>query len=104
MLTTAWTPQLLAPFFIGKDASEMLNPNSPRVKNGEIGLNQSVSAVLRQMAEDPLLIRRPLLKFKDSCWAGFNLEHILKKLERQVASDLKDGITPITETCSRSTG
>lgn len=81
LLTEAWTELRLLDFLIDLPVRDWFNPNSPRVKSGEIepGLYDTTTA-LRAMLSDPLLIRRPLIEVGDVRLAGFDLNRLRQVL------------------------
>ena len=102
ILTTEWSPSQLAEFLgpTGK-ASDMLNPNSPRVKNGEFAKVSDNAALFAAMVKDPLLIKRPLISVGDDHWAGFNLEKLGQYFKLPVALDGKNAPDTDLEACSK---
>lgn len=81
LLTEAWTELRLLDFLMDLPVRDWFNPNSPRVKSGEIepGLYDTTTA-LRAMLADPLLIRRPLIEVGNVCLAGFDLNRLRQVL------------------------
>ena len=81
LLTEAWTELRLLDFLIDLPVRDWFNPNSPRVKSGEIepGLYDTTTA-LRAMLADPLLIRRPLIEVGHVRLAGFDLNRLRQVL------------------------
>ncbi len=73
LLARSWAPEELTGFFGTMPVNLWFNPNSPRVKSGEIepSAYDSVSA-LNLMLEDHLLIRRPLMEADDQRMCGFD--------------------------------
>ena len=73
LLTEAWTPLRLRPFFGALPVAQWFNPSAPRVKSGEIDpARLSEDEALLQMVADPLLIRRPLMEVAGECRVGFD--------------------------------
>lgn len=73
LLTATWTPRALRAFFGAKPMRDWFNPSSPRVKAGAIHFDQlTEAAALDMMMEDPLLIRRPLMRVGERCESGFD--------------------------------
>lgn len=77
LLTEPWTELRLLDFLMDLPVRDWFNPNSPRLKSGEIepGLYDTTAA-LRAMLADPLLIRGPLIEIGDVRLAGFDLSRI----------------------------
>ena len=99
LLTTAWTPEELRPYFGDRPIAEWFNPSAPRIKSGEVdptGLDEGTALSL--MMSDPLLIRRPLICVGSDRDVGFDLEKI------QSWIGLNPTETPVgdLETCPRS--
>ncbi len=84
LLSEPWTEETLRPFFGQRPVSEWFNRASPRVKSGEI-VPERVTEVeaLRLMLEDHLLIRRPLLMYREGRLAGFNPEGVTAWIRKQ---------------------
>ncbi len=72
LLTTLWTADSLRAFFADTPVSQWFNDSAPRVKSGDIAIDQldEVSA-LRLMVDDPILIRRPLMACDGYKQSGF---------------------------------
>ena len=73
LLTTPWSAEELRPYFGDKPVDQWFNQASPRIKSGEIdprGLTERDALAL--MIEDPLLIRRPLMRVGARREAGFD--------------------------------
>jgi nitrogenase-associated protein len=68
-----WTAGRLHEFFKDAPISDWFNRASPRVKSGEIDLQQlTAAAALSLLVEDPLLIKRPLIEIGPVLIAGFD--------------------------------
>lgn len=75
LLEHAWTEQSLRPFFGTRPVAQWFNPSAPRIKSGEVvPEDMDEAGALRAMLTDPLLIRRPLIRFGDRCEVGFDAE------------------------------
>lgn len=75
LLTTVWTHNELRKFFIGLPVAEWFNRSAPAIKNGVLDPDRlSEEQALDMMLQDPLLIRRPLLRVDGECRAGFDLQ------------------------------
>ncbi len=99
LLTTAWTPEDLRPFFGSRPVAEWFNPSAPRIKSGEVDPSTLDEATaLSLMIADPLLIRRPLIRVGGDREVGFDLE----KIDRWIGlNPAKDTVGDL-ETCPRS--
>jgi nitrogenase-associated protein len=96
LLTEAWTPARLRPFFGGKPVSQWFNPAAPRVKSGEIRPETlTEETALDLMVADPLLIRRPLMQVGERQEAGFDQAVV------EAWIGLAASAKPVPETCSR---
>ncbi|MEL6128797.1 MAG: ArsC/Spx/MgsR family protein [Cyanobacteria bacterium J06627_3] len=74
LLTEPWTPEQLRPFFGKQPVKQWFNPTAPPITAGEVNPNQvSADEALALMVQQPLLIRRPLLRVEDDCAVGFDL-------------------------------
>lgn len=88
LLETAWTPELLRPFFGQRPVSEWFNRTAPAVKSGCVVPEQLNEAeALAEMMKDPLLIRRPLLQVGEVREVGFDASRV----------DEWIGLTPLPE-------
>ena len=73
LLAHQWTPQELISYFGDLPVEGWFNPNSPRVKSGEIlPVAFDREGALAQMVADHLLIRRPLMESGGTRQCGFN--------------------------------
>lgn len=73
LLAEPWEPKELREYFNGLPVSEWLNASAPRVKSGEVSPDKYHDEELLQlMTEDPLLIRRPLMRVGNERIAGFD--------------------------------
>ncbi len=77
LLKEKWSRRELRPFFGDLPVALWFNPAAPRIKSGEINPDDlDPDAALNLMLNDPLLIRRPLLKVNDVSRVGFDAEKI----------------------------
>jgi nitrogenase-associated protein len=73
LLAHPWLPEELTSYFGDMPVMLWFNPNSPRVKSGEIDPTTYNSFdALSLMLEDHLLIRRPLMESGDQRMCGFD--------------------------------
>ncbi|MEI6208136.1 MAG: hypothetical protein WCP20_15255 [Desulfuromonadales bacterium] len=73
LLTHPWQPEELTDYFGDLPVKSWFNPNSPRVKSGEIDpISYESSGALALMLEDHLLIRRPLMESGGVKVCGFD--------------------------------
>jgi arsenate reductase-like glutaredoxin family protein len=72
----------LKELFAGRDPRDFLNPKSPAFKaRGLAGKTLSVAQALKLMAEEPNLIKRPLVIAGREIIAGFDRERIRAALK-----------------------
>jgi nitrogenase-associated protein len=73
LLAEPWSAEELKLYFGARPVVEWFNQASPRVKSGEVDPAACAAPeALRLMLEDPLLIRRPLMRVGDRREAGFD--------------------------------
>lgn len=73
LLTHPWQAAELASYFGDQPLEACFNPNSPRIKSGEINpLAYDREAALAAMLADHLLIRRPLMEANGVRLCGFD--------------------------------
>ena len=98
LLTENWQPEHLRPFFGALPVRDWFNVSAPAIKQGEIEpdkLNEQEAIAL--MLENPLLIRRPLMKVGDSLMVGFDQEAVDNWIGLTERTDITD-----LESCPRS--
>lgn len=97
LLTAPWTKDELRSFFGARPVSQWFNASAPRVKSGEIRIEEvDAETALALMLEEPLLIRRPLLECEGRREAGFESDLIAAWV------GLKPVTSPVTEGCPRT--
>lgn len=73
LLTEAWTPERLRPFFGDLPVAQWFNLTAPAVKQGRVDPEKvSADEALALMIDDPLLIRRPLMQVGEQRRVGFD--------------------------------
>ncbi|WP_340122857.1 ArsC/Spx/MgsR family protein [Methylobacter svalbardensis] len=73
LLTEAWQPDRLRPFFGKLSVRNWFNYSAPAIKQGKIEPeNLTEQEALALMVKNPLLIRRPLMQVGDRSMAGFD--------------------------------
>jgi nitrogenase-associated protein len=97
LLAEPWSAQELRLYFGARPVEQWFNQASPRVKSGEVDPAACTEVeALRLMLEDPLLIRRPLLRVGERREAGFD----------QAIVDAWIGLGPanekVSDTCIRA--
>lgn len=98
LLAYPWSEGELLEFFGELPVSDWFNRSAPRVKSGEV-VPELLSSheALQALLEEPLLIRRPLLRKGDERRVGFESESIAYWL--RIRGD--DGLTSLGESCPR---
>jgi nitrogenase-associated protein len=88
LLTEAWTPKTLRPFFGDLPVSQWFNRTAPQVKSEEVIPEQlDEETALALMVENPILIRRPLIQVGDRKEIGFDLNKIDNWIGLQKTND-----------------
>ncbi len=81
LLSEPWTGERLRPFFADKPVSEWFNPSAPAIKYGEVDpATLSAEEAIELMLAQPLLIRRPLIRYGEHFMAGFDLPTLARNL------------------------
>ncbi|WP_455756284.1 ArsC/Spx/MgsR family protein [Sulfurimonas sp.] len=90
MLTTQWSIDELQSFFYGLGISEIVNSSAPDIKNNLLNLNNiTKDDLIKMMIDKPLLIKRPLMIFKEHKLCGFDTSRLSEILNVEI-SLLKD--------------
>jgi len=77
LLTEAWTSDRLRRFFGERPVVQWFNSTAPAVKSGRVRPELlGPETALALMLQDPLLIRRPLVRVGDRCEVGFDIPTI----------------------------
>ncbi|BHH82478.1 ArsC/Spx/MgsR family protein [Desulforhopalus sp. 52FAK] len=77
ILKHAWSPEELAQFFLSRDASLIMNHTAPAIKNGTINpAHLSYDEAVALMVENPILIKRPLIRVDGLSIQGFTDERL----------------------------
>jgi nitrogenase-associated protein len=98
LLTENWQPRRLRPFFGALPVRDWFNVSAPAIKQGEVEPNKlTEQEAIALMLENPLLIRRPLMKVGDSLMVGFDQEAV----DDWIGLKEKTGATDL-ESCPRS--
>ncbi|MBB3103884.1 ArsC/Spx/MgsR family protein [Azomonas macrocytogenes] len=81
LLSEPWTSERLRPFFGNKPVAEWFNTSAPAIKYGELDPETlTANQALELMIKNPLLIRRPLIRYGMHFMAGFDLATLSKQL------------------------
>jgi nitrogenase-associated protein len=74
LLDEPWTRESLLPFFGSRPVAEWFNTAAPAIKYGDLDPHrQTREQALELMLAQPLLIRRPLIRFGEQFMVGFDL-------------------------------
>jgi nitrogenase-associated protein len=81
LISEPWSAQRLRPYFADKPITQWFNTTAPRIKSGELSIETlDENKALALMVEDPILIRRPLLEYRDLYQSGFEAGAVLTAL------------------------
>lgn len=101
LLSESWTADRLAPFFKGMPVAEWFNRSAPQVKYGLIVPELLTSEqAIELIIQEPLLIRRPLMRIGDHYLSGFDAERVNQVLALSWSENEKDEL----ERCPRYLG
>lgn len=100
LLTQSWTREVLREFFGAMPVVEWFNSSAPDIKSGRIepAILDEVSA-LDLMIDNPILIRRPLMRVANECRVGFDSELIEQWIGLNNVGDKED-----LESCPQQAG
>lgn len=88
-----WNKDTLLNYFSSLPISKWFNQSAPDIKSGKIdAVNISQEQALNLMIEDPILIRRPLMKINGQYKAGFDydeLDQLIGLNETNIANDIE---------------
>lgn len=93
LISESWSVARLRPYFEDKPVAQWFNTTAPRVKSGELPVNElNETEALTLMVDDPILIRRPLLALGELRQSGFEAGTVLTALgvELNPAEKLQD--------------
>lgn len=97
LLTTSWRPDELMEYLSALPVADWFNRSAPQLKSGQIKPEHcSVEEAMALLINEPLLIRRPLMKVGTETMVGFDQERVDRWIGLQ--SRTNDDI----ETCPRS--
>lgn len=100
LLNEPWTKESLLAFFTGLSVADWFNPSAPGVKSGDIDIaSLNKDEALELMIDDPILIRRPLLRIADEYRVGFDQNKINSWIGLAAVDDEKD-----LESCPQTKG
>ncbi|MDX2232754.1 MAG: ArsC/Spx/MgsR family protein [Leptolyngbyaceae cyanobacterium bins.349] len=108
LLTEAWTPSRLQPFFGQRPVGEWFNQSAPQIKSGEIiPEHLDCCTALQLMVDNPLLIRRPLMQVEAQYAVGFEQDDIdrwigLKPIRDRTTDRPENLIPQDLQTCPRT--
>lgn len=110
LLTESWSRSTLLEYFDSMVVSRWFNSSAPDIKSGQIDPSTlSEDAALELMIENPILIRRPLMRVGEKCRVGFDVEHVdqwigLGGLNVASADDSDKQSIEDLETCQQPSG
>jgi nitrogenase-associated protein len=107
LLTTAWSRTALLEYFDSMAVSAWFNRSAPDIKSGNIKPSAlSEEAALQLMIENPILIRRPLMRVGDECRAGFDSDSVDQWIGLAGTSlgDATSRVSDDLETCQQGSG
>lgn len=72
LLTETWSREKLLDYFDGMSVTMWFNTSAPDIKSGKVDPSElSEEQALDLMIDNPLLIRRPLMRVANEHWVGF---------------------------------
>ena len=97
LLETSFSTAELKTYFDGMQRQQWINKTAPRIKNGDLDPDSlSDEQLLQALCDDPILIRRPLMRFNGKRYCGFDWDLLCKDIG--LASQ---PLTEDVETCAR---
>ena len=91
LLCEPWTIERLRPFFADKPVHKWFNHSAPAIKYGEIDpFALSAEQAMELMLAQPILIRRPLIRFGENKIAGFDDPEIIALLAAKGVPQIPD--------------
>jgi nitrogenase-associated protein len=77
LLTAPWSRAALLDYFSSMAVGTWFNSSAPDIKSGKIKPSAlSEDRALQLMIDNPILIRRPLIRVGDECRAGFDYDSV----------------------------
>ncbi len=77
LLAEQWDEDGLMCYFTGLPVAQWFNSSAPQIKSGEIMAEEmKADDAIRLMLDNPLLIRRPLMRVGSKCRAGFDQSEV----------------------------
>jgi arsenate reductase len=93
LLREPWTLETLRPFFGDKPVHQWFNHSAPAIKYGNIDpFGLSGEQAIELMLSQPILIRRPLIRFGSNAVAGFDNPQILALLAAKGVSSVAENL------------
>lgn len=81
LLGEPWTKERLRPFFGDRPVTEWFNTSAPAIKYGELKPDSlTAEEAIDLMLAQPILIRRPLIRYGEYFMAGFDLPTLSHRL------------------------
>ena len=101
LLTEDWTAVHLRTFFGALAVRDWFNYSAPAIKLGEVEPDKlAEQEALALMLENPLLIRRPLMRVGDTLMAGFDQQAVdnwIGLTESEATADLESCPRPLAQ-------
>ncbi|MEI8103232.1 MAG: arsenate reductase family protein [Chlorobium sp.] len=92
LLAYPWTTENLEPYLGAKPISECFNRAAPAIKSGEVDpLRFTREVAIAVMIQEPLLIKRPLMKIGDHHLQGFDRAALSKLISLEPLQGEGDG-------------
>jgi len=77
LLTENWSREKLLDYFDFMSVTMWFNTSAPEISSGKLDPSElSEEVALDLMIENPVLIRRPLMRVGDECWVGFDVNMV----------------------------
>lgn len=93
LLTQCWRADELRGFFGDMPVADWFNPSAPAVKIGEVIPSKlKAEQALALMLQDPLLIRRPLMRVGEQRLAGFDIPTVDRWIGLGVSNTTDDDL------------
>ena len=91
ILSEPWSFASLMAFFESLPVASCFNENAPMVKSGEVvpsALSRDEAIAL--MLDEPILIKRPLIRISETSICGFDIPQICQELSLKIETDVSN--------------
>lgn len=100
LLDTIWSKEDLESFFHNLEKEDIVNKFAPKIKNGEININNHTKdQLINIMIAEPILIKRPLLQIGQNKLCGFDIEKINQFLNSNICEDISISTCQSSDKC-----